>query len=243
MPCLVCGAKDTVKAHIFPRALMHEIRADGKYALSGTKLKDGATFLQSGLWDNAILCEAHERMLAAADDYGVDFCRRFQADKIPAIGADGFLFRQTNPALLSQFVMSVIWRFAVSRHGRDAGISLGSFAGPLADWIFRGTPNRPEIFVVRHEFQIDGRTIAMASYPHRFKLSDLNWWRFHISGFGFQMKLDRRPSGLPAGLLVEGNHDLAVAQTGPTDAREFREIHERMAAGPSPPPWLVPLER
>lgn len=79
MPCVVCGSSSTVKAHLFPRALLHDLKVDDKHLFGYGMKREGETFFQSGRFDPDILCDIHEQSLHLCDDYAVKFIRR----KIP----------------------------------------------------------------------------------------------------------------------------------------------------------------
>lgn len=244
MPCLVCGEPRTIKAHIMPRALLHEIRADQPFALHGVRDRDGATFLQSGLWDGGILCEFHERHLAESDDYAVEFCRTFANTAKPVEGAPGYIVPNPRPEFLTRFVMSVFWRFTVSRHGKAVGAHLGPYEARLRTLVFEPSAghSEPEIVVVRHDYQIDGRTIKFAINPHSARINGIMRWQFHIASLDFQMKLGDRPDGLPQMLYAQGSDPLIVVDNGPEDVRDtkaIRTILDRIGAGQGRDRWFV----
>src|SRR4051794_14301618 len=93
--CAICGDSKTVGSHIVPRALAHEIRADGKdlsILSSGVKKPK---FSQSGLVDRTLLCSGHEAITGELDRYGVEFIRRVRAAR--AAHADRFQVDNPDP--------------------------------------------------------------------------------------------------------------------------------------------------
>src|SRR5215469_18157516 len=76
--CRVCGSSATIEAHLFPRALAHDIRGHHKQLFVGAASTPGRRIVQAGLFDRGILCSAHEAALGLYDDYGIDFCRNFK---------------------------------------------------------------------------------------------------------------------------------------------------------------------
>lgn len=73
--CVICGAGPTVKSHLFPRALMFDIRGDQKEVVQGSRHRNGIKNYQSGEWDDSFLCKAHEDLIGGGDDYAISFCR------------------------------------------------------------------------------------------------------------------------------------------------------------------------
>lgn len=57
---------------------MLDLRAAERHLVSGHKDREGVLLKQNGYWDDRVLCDVHEKMIGAADDYGVRFCRAFR---------------------------------------------------------------------------------------------------------------------------------------------------------------------
>ena len=55
--CLVCGSFDMAKAHLFPRAIMHEIRGEDTRIYAADAIREKWDIHQSGEWDSEILCK------------------------------------------------------------------------------------------------------------------------------------------------------------------------------------------
>lgn len=239
MPCLVCGAASTVKSHILPRAFIHEIRAGEPNALIGRRHVEGRKFTQSGTWDDGILCDVHEQALHASDTYAVEFCRTFLDHAVPVVGASGYEVPNPSPHLLTRFVMSVVWRYVVSRLGRADRVSLGPYEARLRSLVFSPASAQlePDIMICRSASQLDGRTIPFAVDPHSGRVGGLIYWRFLVSSLDFRMKLDARRDGMPDALLANGKDPLIVCDLGAEDIRQvpaYQAIFARMAAGRGP---------
>lgn len=236
MPCLVCGSSETVRSHILPRALMHDIRADGTHAAAGWLDRDGTMFTQSGIWDGDILCALHEGALNDADTYAVKFCRTFDDVAQPTPQANGFMVANPRPELLPRFAIAVIWRYCVSRFGRRQSQKLGSWETILRSLLFDSHPTAtmPDLMIIRQQAQIDGRTIPFATQPHSARHQGITYWQFQVAGLQFRMKLDRRPDGMPPMLLAAGSDPLVVPNLGPQDVRHvkgYQQVFQRMAVG------------
>ena len=180
-----------VKSHIFPRALMIDLRGEDSYVHEVVDDQSGTRFLQNGPWDRAILCEVHERITSKPDDYAVKFCRNV-IKKIKQDGEDG-LIDNPEPALLARFVCQSIWRFAACNAGRGLS-SLGPYENQLREIVFSGANCTIPFLVARnHLLAPNGSeaTLALAPFPSR--LGDVRIWLFGVSGLHFYVKLDQRP--------------------------------------------------
>src|SRR5687768_14330997 len=78
--CLICSEGPTVKAHLFPRALMLDLKAGEKALVEGSRHRDGVRFSQNGVWDDGYVCKRHEDECGAGDDYAIRFCRKLAVD-------------------------------------------------------------------------------------------------------------------------------------------------------------------
>lgn len=209
-----------------PRALIHDLREGMPFALIGDRNRDGAVFSQSGMWDREILCEVHERQLGESDDYAVEFCRTFSALATKLDDAPGYMVPNPRPELLTRFVMSVVWRFAVSRHGKSHQARLGPYEARLRDLIFGlGTGlKEPEIMVVRHEYKLDSYDVKLATHPSAARFKGLLYWHFNVSSLDFRMKLDARADEFPPILLANGSNPLVVFDQGIDEVRDTPAI-------------------
>jgi hypothetical protein len=191
MGCLVCGATPTVKSHIFPRALMLDLKGDGPHLHQGEENRQGTKYLQNGLWDSNILCCQHEQKTAAADEYGIEFCRNVKSQIPQSIAANWV--NNSKPDLLVQFAYQNIWRFCASSKGRGLK-ALGPYAKKLQNHIFGNeTSDFPILLARNHLKTIDNNESTIAIPPFPNKLGRWRFWMFSISGVQFYIKLDNQP--------------------------------------------------
>lgn len=189
--CLVCAKGPTVKSHIFPRALMHDLRAEGAFVHQIVDGSSGTKYLQSGPFDDGILCSEHESAMQSADKYAVEFCRRVRAT-LPQFDGDNYV-PNPKPKLLVRFAYQTIWRFCASGHGRELQ-TLGPYEPEIRSAIFEGGDSSIPMLIARnHLLGFDGleSTIAIAPFPIR--LAGIRAWLFAVGGVHFYVKLDRRP--------------------------------------------------
>ena len=73
--CSIGGKGPTAKSHLFPRALMFDIRASDGAVVQGSRHRVGIRLLQSGERGDRYLCKAHEDQIGAGDDYAIRLCR------------------------------------------------------------------------------------------------------------------------------------------------------------------------
>lgn len=189
--CLVCGDTNTVKSHIFPRALMHDLRGSDSFLHEVLDSKAGTRFLQSGPWDRNILCDKHEAVTSRPDEYAVKFCRAV-IRSIDQNGYDGFI-SNPQPNLLARFSYQCIWRFAASQDGRGLA-ALGRYAEILQRAVFEDGPCALSFLIARNNLRTPiGTEATMAIAPFPTRLGNVRTWLFSVSGLQFYVKLDRQP--------------------------------------------------
>jgi hypothetical protein len=191
MGCLVCGESRTVKSHIFPRALMHDLRGGESYVHEVHDDRNGTRYQQSGPLDDTILCSAHERKTQRADDFGVDFCRAVKRS-IPQAGGVKWV-DNPNPELLVRFACQTIWRFSASRFGRGLS-ALGPYEAIIREIVFQDSSDFLPLLIARNHLRMpDGNESTLVIAPFPIRLGHWRCWNFTIGGIHFYTKFDRRP--------------------------------------------------
>lgn len=125
---MVCGESRTVKAHILPRALFHDMKR-GDPILGQRRDGPGRLTVQSGDWDDRILCGQHEAALGEAGRYAIRFCREYAAAAASAPNAAFRGISLSRPDLLVTFACACVWRKAAVMV-RDTVEDFLSGAGP-----------------------------------------------------------------------------------------------------------------
>jgi hypothetical protein len=189
--CAVCGTSPTVKSHIIPRAIAHDLRGTSKHLVSGELDRTGVKFLQSGRWDPHILCKEHEASLSAFDDYGVQFVRSFRSDSIP-VGKKGFEVENPNPRHLQMFLLSLIWRKDLSNRAKGQHSQLGPYARNIEKALFEDGGMESPALIFQSPTSVAGKRTPIAVEPFKVKLQNTNSWLCGLGWIDAAVKLDRR---------------------------------------------------
>lgn len=204
--CALCGSQPTVKSHIIPRGLAHDLRADSKHLIGGNLHKLGVSFPQSGRWDSKILCEKHEAALTVYDDYGIRFVRAFRntllGGEAPTIAVPN-----PTPSHLQRFFLALIWRKDLSNQVFGKASELDSYSGLIREALFNNKELNTPIIILRSPTALNGKRIAVFVEPHRAKFGELNAWKCDLGWIGAMVVLDQKP------LLTEWRHLDATRHT------------------------------
>jgi hypothetical protein len=193
--CCVCGGGPTVNAHLFPRALGHDLRGQEKHLDVGAAADPGRRIVQAGLSDRGILCSAHEAALGIYDDYGIEFCRTFYS-KVQHPAPNIWRVRDVGGNQLTRFWLAVLWRFGVSTLPEAAMVQLGPYEAHLRDILFFAAPCsiEPAVIMLRYRSHVmPPENVCFPPYVSEFPPSGLNAYGVAVSGFHAFVKLDRRP--------------------------------------------------
>ena len=190
MPCVICGSADTVRSHIIPRSLFRMSLRPGRPVVGSRRSGSGYQYLQSGFWDNDILCATHESQLGLQDDYAARFCRKFLAAS--ADGSFSATIPNPQPSMLVSFAAACVWRMAVSRSRGRPEVMLGPYAKRLSAMLFENQFYDPMLLVSRSAFVRAKEELRMGVLPHRYFESGIRFWRFVTCGLIFDLKLDNR---------------------------------------------------
>lgn len=231
--CVVCGRTPTVRSHLFPRSLVRRLWGADKYAVAGDRSRSGVTFTQGGLWDDELLCEAHEAILAPPDNYAVRFCRRL--DNYAVLESSGKWYTVPNPQpdLLLRFACSAIWRHVTSKHGSKHGLNLGPYRQSFENYLFGSSGPPVEAFVGRSNLtNATGERIELGVAPYKNKFRDWTIWMFTVGGLDFYVKTDQRPFPVDwRPFLLNDNDPVALPLIDPLrfdEIPKFRPIFAQM---------------
>lgn len=220
--CVVCGVSPTVKAHLFPRALMLDMKADSHQLVGGNRHRDGVKLQQNGEWDDTLICEEHEKSIGSADDYGIRFCRSFRTKGTERPNDRALDVPNPEPDSLVHFAYAVIWRHVASASRRADRLDLGPFGDEMLDAMQARGPYALQLIVGRNPLTVRGQRVDVAIAPYRERMDRWNVWHFAISGLDFYLKTDRRPfptSWHP--YLANNNNPIVVGQT---DERGMHQV-------------------
>ena len=120
MPCVVCGDVKTCRAHIQPAALGKDIiKEAGRKTLSLAVPDRMDNSIQSGLFDDNILCGSYDGKLGVFDDHAIEISRLLgTAHEVIDRKENYFTVTRgngVNHEQLALFGAAVVWRSSISR--------------------------------------------------------------------------------------------------------------------------------
>jgi hypothetical protein len=212
--CRVCGRGPTIDAHLFPRALAHDLRGEEKHLFVGAAAAPGRRIVQAGLFDPRILCATHEGALGAYDDYGIEFCRSFQS-KCQHPARNIWRVHDVDGDLLTKFWLAILWRFGVSQLREASLVRLGPFEDRLRDILFSNAPcsAEPAILMVRYRSHVlRPENICLPPYATDFPILSSGRRRAYsmsVAGFQVLVKVDSQPlPGLVHNITINGKSEI-----------------------------------
>jgi len=237
--CIVCGRSPTVKSHLFPRALMLDMRGDAKTLYEGSRHYAGYREQQNGPWDDRFLCKRHEDEAGAGDDYAVDFCRRIDAGDYRPFGP---VFQMLNPEpdKLLAFIYGTVWRHAVAPRNAALRLDLGPYEKELRSALFENGPKSLQAFTSLSTLSdCTGKPVSVALAPYRQKFREFSTWHFIVGRLDVHLKTDRRPFPADWGpYLANGADPIVLHAVDPVDIATvplLRPITDNIRATPRPP--------
>ncbi len=237
--CIVCGKSPTVKSHLFPRALMLDMRGDAKALYEGSRHRPGYKEQQNGPWDDRFLCKIHEDQAGVGDDYAVVFCRSLDAGEYVPFGPV-FQIRNPDPAKLLAFIYGTVWRHAVAPVNAALRLELGPYEQRLRAALFEGGPMNLQAVVGLSTLGDDmGKPVRIGLAPYRQKFGDFSTWHFIIGRLDVHLKTDQKPFPTEwAPYLANGADPVVLHAVEPTDIATvpfLRSITDNIRAGPPRP--------
>ena len=223
-----------VKAHIFPRALIHEMKDGHQVIYAADATKRGYREYQSGPWDSNILCQICEAKLSVFDDYAIRWIRKFEQRAIPIFGGKGFEVPNTKSALLVGFAAATLWRAAVSELRQMPSIDLGPFEPPLRKMLFAEGLFEPRLLIFRKVRHVDGVPAGMiVAHPYHAPGWGRRAYAFEVGGFLWGIRLDSRQRGADgffSPISINGRDTAVVPTAGPIEMRDDQSILDVFAA-------------
>ena len=215
MPCKVCGNAKTVKSHLLPKSIIIGLHGESRRAFSGARDRLGTQSTQGGEFDSNILCLEHEGMLSDCDNYGVKFFKAFDRSARGPKGFEDVIYVVPNPkpSLLLKFVLSVVWRHALSgRYGQPNPLNLGPWEPELRNKIFFGTSYDPDFCIAQQDFIIgESRHSEIVMPPYHNYNFGRRGFEFYVMGFRLTVKLDGQSKGrMPKLLRANGQNPVLV---------------------------------
>jgi hypothetical protein len=199
MACVVCGNANTCRAHIIPAALGKDIiKQAGRKTLSLAVLNRMDNYVQSGLFDDNILCSDCDGKLSVFDNHAVDILRLLgTAHEVIDRKANRFTVTRSNGMNhehLALFGAAVVWRASISSYRELSQFTLGNNAAWFRDMLFYQSTEVPTVLIARlvgasaltHEAAMTAQL-----YPQRIKIRGISLARFNTRGLMFLVQTTR----------------------------------------------------
>jgi len=213
---MVCGTANTVKSHLVPRALIHDIRKTANHVISLNVGAASPRFRQSGEWRSDILCADHEASLQRSDDYAVEFCRdRYPRGRLLADG-EVVIVDNADPPALVKFAHSAVWRYLAADIREGKHQFLGPYFKVIEDAVFSDGPPLPS-FLIDPQHVLGGRPLRLAMSPVRHRVENVNLVRFEVGGLAWLIVTDKRPPPAWFGPSALERDQILVARRDPTE--------------------------
>jgi hypothetical protein len=194
MPCLICGAAETIKAHLTPKTFAVEVQAGTAHAVVSDSDKYRDT--QSGIWDRDILCRDCDNEIGKLEGDAKQSLAALRAD---AAGKPLGVHRLAGVAGddIICFLAALLWKYGSTKPA-NGRIELGPYKQVLEDIAFRGAPIPSSVNAVGFRLLREQDDDGVFAYrtPKPDKKDGVNVMRLMVGGVVFFVKLDRRtPSG------------------------------------------------
>ena len=227
--CKVCGAADTVKSHIFPRALMHELRGKDPALIEIRENSDQVALRQSGLWDRFLLCAKHEAATAPLDDYAVKIWRKYQQQ--PRYGSKSVIeVVNEKPRQLILFAYAVLWRWRHSKYGTARKCDFGPYDSILREAVFETGQATLPVMIFEGDLRLEHEKAALCVAPFRTRLNETRGWLFRIGVLDVFTFLDQRPvPSILRPFLANEAATLPIFKTDPLQAADARGLSSLLA--------------
>jgi hypothetical protein len=190
-----CNSTILIKAHIIPGGFTRDIMGNHSHNLKISV--DNVHPTQHGVFDPLILCKTCDGKLGKLDDYALEVCRRFSREHIRTRDG-GFEMASVDGDKFATFVLSVLWRAAITSRVEFRKVSLGPYEAAAREVIFGAKPlgslSAYELFLGRYEAHGNNfNPERNYTSPARLKIEERNGYAFALHGFRIIAKLDRRP--------------------------------------------------
>jgi hypothetical protein len=156
--------------------------------------------LPLGLYDPNILCKSCDGLLNTRyDDPAFEFLRAFSSapKKIVTNGVDAYFEMEgVDCDFLCAFVLSILWRYAISTLPDASEIQLGPYQGRAREvlWGIMPLERFPEFQVICQQYTRGPvNTTNVYSSPVKMRGPDFNSYGFSMLGLHVLAKVDRRP--------------------------------------------------
>ncbi|NVJ18994.1 hypothetical protein [Myxococcus sp. AM010] len=190
MPCLVCGAVKTIKAHLIPRTFALEVQVGKAHAV----VRESGEYedTQSGIWNRDILCGACDNEIGKLEGGAK---QSLDALRAAAVGKPLGVHRLAGVAGddIIRFLAALLWKYASTKPSQGR-IELGPYKAILENIAFRGAPIPSSVNAVGFRplrAQNDDGVFAYRA-PKPDRKGGVNTMRLMVGGVVFFVKVDKK---------------------------------------------------
>lgn len=196
--CLYCEQpKKLCRAHIVPKGFnFPRVSGESSPILVSNKPSFHIRRSQSGVYDKNILCAECDQGFGRLDEYAKSALLETSTVKTHSLGAKPVIFEypDCDPEKLCRFVLSVLWRGAISTQEFYKRINLGSYEGDFLRYLKREIPLPKHVSVAMTEFvntaRVGGRVPQLA--PHATRHDGVRFWHLYANRFCFYVRTDQK---------------------------------------------------
>jgi hypothetical protein len=235
-----CTSTDLIKAHLVPQSFGRLIKSP-KGPNTRVSERRSTTKAQHGLFDPHILCEGCDGYLNKRYDnpaFSLINKLKFRPDELD-LGRSHFENPNIDGDLLCSFILSVLWRCAISKLYEASNVSLGPYVNAARDvlWGIRSLESftHYRVMVQRYHEAPGVEKMYSLPMPVEFNVGQAAWkgFLFVLVGFRFMVTLDPRP--LPTeydSYVLNGNETLRGSLVHYPETYEARITRDLLALPP-----------
>jgi hypothetical protein len=192
-----CSSTELIRAHLTPRSIGRHVQDKSSPNLLVSPTRHTKA-LPLGLYDPNILCKTCDGLLNTRyDDPGFALLKDLSSSPNVTDGVNAYFETEgVDCDLLCGFVLSILWRYAISTLADASEITLGPYQGPAREvlWGVKPLASLPEFRVVCQRYTKGPvKTEKICTSPIKMRDPDFNSYGFSMLGFHFLAKVDRRP--------------------------------------------------
>jgi hypothetical protein len=213
--CRLCEKEaQLIKAHIIPEALFALPSAeDGPAKIMSTTPGFFPKQTLIGIYDSEILCGPCDGELGKLDQHVVEKVLRAAnvTDMRDGNRTVGRQYRDADAEFVKKFIVSVLWRAAISSHYFFNRVKLGPYEAILRDILLGKAEESGRVQTILAEFD---KVDCSILNPHRTRTDGVTFWVIYANRFVLYTKTDqlKTPSGLAGFVVKKGSMVTSVVR-------------------------------
>lgn len=211
--CRLCTEqKPLVKAHIESRRFGLWAKAECKNLLEVREHdpRKKIEYWQNGIWDDGILCQGCDGGFRDWEDYGFELLSEPAGfDGLPKTNADlqSFVVRGIDFDRFQLFLLSVLWRAAISKEPFYAHVQLGPYEEVIADILRSRKAAGADVFPII-VFRLVQQNAASAVFPPRkVRIEGINYSELYFPHTRILIKIDQQALPHPLASVALKNRE------------------------------------